>query len=407
MSSANTTNQLPLLKRLYGKDLAVPFYKKSKLLNKITKDTTFGGEGRHVAVSVSPTAGGSATYVDAAASMAASQDQRFFVTHRKEYQLWSIQNDLIARTNGDKNAIVQAVKKETDRAMYSFWRSMSRRLWGNGGGAIGQFAAAVNVATTAASLRQRTDILGVENGAQHEFALDDGSATSPLGRLGAPTQLTVSAVDRDAGSWTYSAVINTVSGATADAYIFRRGDYGAAMTGIKGWNPISDPSGGESFMGVDRTLYDIARTSGVRFAASGGSREETLIDAMAEADINGISEYDRWSLNSKDYAELLKELGSKRERDSASDGTMSYRMLEVYGADGPVEVVSEPDVPRGYAWLHKTSDLALRTAGECPMMLNETGKLRDAASDDAKEGRIGCYGNIFNENPGNAVILTW
>lgn len=406
MSSATTTNQLPLLTRLFGNKLAEPFYKKSDLLNKITKDTTFGSEGRHVAVSVSPTTGGSATYSDAAASMGASQDQRFFVTHRKEYQLWSIQNDLIARTNGDKNAIVSAVKKESERALLAFWRRMSRRLWGNAGGAIGQLASTVTTSTTAAQLRTRTDILGLENGYQLAFATDDGSATSPAGVLGAPTYLTASAIVRSTGSFTTSAAMTTVSGITANCYVFQRGDYSIAMTGIRGWNPIADPTGGESFMGVDRTLYDINRVSGVRYTASGGSKEESLIAALTECNINGIT-VDRVSVNPLQFRDILFDMGAKRERTSTKDSGISFQGIEVYGPDGPVEVVAEADVPAGYAWFHNTEDLALRTAGPCPSMLNQNGGLRDAAADDAKEGRIGCYGNFFNENPGNCLIMTW
>src|SRR5690606_26381340 len=104
------------------------------------KDTSFGGEGRHVVVKIAPTAGGSADFAQARANQGATQTKRFFVTHRKQYSIFTIDGDIIARTRGDKNAIVDIVKQEIDSARNTFGRDMAARVWGNGGGARGKIA---------------------------------------------------------------------------------------------------------------------------------------------------------------------------------------------------------------------------------------------------------------------------
>lgn len=413
MASANTTNQLPLLKRLWGSKVAEPFYKASRFASMINSDTNFGSEGRYVNVTIAPTAGGSANFADALASQDATQEKRFFVTHRKEYQVFSLQGDVIARLKGNANGLVEAVKQQADKARYAFARAMARKMWANGGGSLAQISAAQSLATNVLTLRTPTDIVGFDVGMQLEFASDDGSSATPAGRRGGPDRLTVTAVNRGSASVaptvTLSANLNTVSGITVNDFVFRRGDYSLAMTGMRGWNPITTPTGGDSFFGLDRSASDPVRLSGARIVGGGKPKEESLIDATAEAQINGI-DLKQVFVNPLDYRDAVKEMGSKREiQITAKQAGMGFSALEVYGATGTLQVISEVDVPRGFAWCVDTDQITLRTAGDCPMMLNEdgVGKLLRAYDDDAYQGRIGAYGNLFQDNPGNAMIISW
>lgn len=409
MAAANTTNQLPLLKRLWGTKVADPMYKASRFAAMINSDTNFGSEGRYVNVTVGPTAGGSSSFADALAAQDATKEIRFFVSHRKEYQIFSLQGDLIARSRGNANAMVEAVRQQADKARYAFARAIARKLWGNGGGALGQLASTTVLASTSLVLRSRTDVVGFEVGMQLEFSSDDGSPASPAGRRGAPDRLTVTAINRDTGTITVNANLNTVTGITVNDFVFRRGDYANAMTGMRGWNPITAPTAGDSFFGLDRSTTDVTRVSGVRVNGAGKPKEETLIDGTAEAQINGVT-INQCFVNPLDYRDLVKELGSKREiQVNAKQGATGFNAIEVYGATGTIQIVSEVDVPRGTGWGVDTDQITLRSAGDCPMMLNEDGigKLLRQFDDDAYQGRIGAYGNLFQDNPGNAVIFSW
>ncbi len=388
-------------------------YRASKVLNSCKKDTNFGGEGRYIIIGVAMIAGVGATFADALAQQNASQEVRMFVTHRKEYALFTIQNDLIARTKGNANAVVEALKRQMDTARRHFGRRMSRRLWGNGGGAVGQLLSTVTLSGTTLRLRNRVDIAGLEAGVQVGFASDDGSSSTPAGLRNSgsvPVYLTISgAVDRDDGTATVSAALNTVPSITANDYVFVRGDYNAAMTGLRGYNPVSDPSGGESFMGLDRTQVDIQRTSGIRVSGAGKTKLETIEDACAEAKINGLESDDLMlAVNPLDYAAIRKELGTSVViNDVKGTNGIGFKAIEIYSHSGTIKIVSEVDVPYGYAWLFDPSEIYLRTAGDCPMELTEGGKLLTAYDDDAKQGRLGAYGNFFVENPGGNVTITW
>lgn len=411
MASANTTNQLPLLKRLWGSKVADPMYKASRFASMINTDTNFGSEGRYVNVTVAPTAGGSSNFADALAAQDSTKEVRFFVSHRKEYQVFSLQGDVIARLRGNANGLVEAVKQQADKARYAFSRAVARKFWANGGGALGQLATTTNLATNQLILRQTADIVGFEIGQQVEFAVDDGSAASPAGRRGTPDRLTILGINRDTGTLTMSGLLNTVTAITTSDFVFRRGDYSLAMTGMRGWNPIVAPTfgGGDSFFGFDRGSSDVNRLCGVRITGAGKPKEESLIDGTAEAQINGIS-VNNVFVNPRDYRDLSKEMGSKREiQVDAKQANMGFTAMQVNSAVGPLNIISEVDVPRGTGWGVDVDQITLRTAGDCPMMLNEdgVGKLLRAYDDDAYQGRIGAYGNLFNDNPGNVVIFNW
>lgn len=409
-TSANVTNQANILYRMNGKKLAEPLLKASRLVNRMKKSTDFRGEDKTVHVKVSPTGGGSSSFAEALAAQKASQHVRFVVTHRNEYQLFTVQGSAVARSKGDSAALLQIVNNESKSARYAYARSVAAKAHGTGGGALGRVSNS-SFATAVATLLDSADHVHFEVGAKIGFASDDGTASSPAGLNGSPTYLTVSSVDRAAGTVTFDANLSTVAGIAQNDYMFRVGDYANAMTGVPGWCPVTAPSASESFFGVDRTDYDVQRVSGFRYTAgSGGQMEETLIDAMAEADMCGISVKGLY-VSSRQYAKLLKELGSGRQRTNKGDGDISYNSLVLVApnGDGEIDIMGDKDVPDGYGWGLDESEISLQTAGNAPDLLNHDGgsMLRQLQDDDAVQGRLGSYGNFFHENPGNALIITF
>lgn len=382
-------------------------YKKSKALNMAKKDTKFGGEGRYVIVAITAAASGGANFQDALATQEASREIRFFVTHKKEYVVWSLQRDVIKRSMGDNNAVMEVLKRELKKARDKFDIRMAKRVYGNQGGSVGRFS---TYSTTTGTLANRTDIAAFEKYNQYGFASDDGSAAAPAGLRnsgGVPVYRTVSSVDRAAGTVTFTETLATVPSITTTDYVFWRGDYANVMTGLRGWNPPSAPSGGESFFGYDRTTDDMLRTSGIRVSAS-STFTETLVDADAEAQINGVSGENMVCLmNPLDYAKFVKEIGSNAKEYDVS-ATVGFKAIKIQGQTGEIAIVGETWVPQGTGWLIDFGEVYLRTAGECPDDITDTaGGLLPDFSDDAKQGRIGAYGNFFVENPGNTVIITW
>lgn len=408
MAIATSTTQVNLLKRLYGNDIAKPMYEKSRLLADCKKDTKFRGENFTVAVKIGDTTGSSNTFADARAALNPSTIKKFLVTRRRTYALMQIENEVIEAGRGD-GAIVDVLKNEMDAARNSFSEQMSRQVWGLDGGSWGRIDSSVNLASTSLKLRVRQDVIGgFRVGEVLEFASDNGTGLSPAGRRGAPDQLSVTAIDRDAGVMTTSAALNTVTNITVNDYVFPRGAYAAAFSGLPAWAPSTAPTAGsDSFFGLDRTV-DTLRLSGIRVSGGGGDKEDTLQNAGAECLNNGIRPKKLYA-NPNDYSDLQKKLGSK-VNVTKGEGYTGFKAVTAYTAAGEVDIVAEPYVPKGYAWMLDPEDFVLSTANECPAILSQgSGQygmmLLDAQ--DAFELRLGTYGNFYHRNPGGTCVIAW
>lgn len=415
-SSGNPTVNVSLLKRLFGKNFADPMYAASKALAMVGKDTNFGGEGAYVNVAIAPQAGVSASFDEALANQSETTEVRFFVTHRKEYIIWSLQNDLIARTMGDKNAVVSAIRYYADKARYAWGRRMAKVFWGDQGGALGQLDSTTTLTTAIALLRVRTQVTGAEKFRYVQFSSDDGSGTSPAGLRDAGKKLQILKVDRQVvpHALTLSANLNTVAGITANDFIFVAGDYAQRMTGMKGWLPSVAPGGADSFFGVNRSLNDPTRQSGYIKAGGGANMIVTMINGIAEATNAGVGAEGlkgRYMLfvSPFDWAKLVQGEEALKMADITSvNGKIGFKVLTFESALGEVSIASEPDVESGVGRLFDVGKVSLKTAGECPGNLLQGGReFEDHPADDAKRARMGCYGNVFHENPGDSIIFNW
>lgn len=406
MAVASHSTQLALYKRLYPKGVADQMYKRSSLLADCKKDTAFGGEGAYVNITTSGTGGGSADFAQALANQNPSAQKRFFVTHKTEYQLATVTGRAIATSLTDKMAVLKVLKVEMDKANYKFTMAVSARVHGNGGGAIGQISAGSNVGTATITLAVTTDIWKFEIGDWVQTSTDNGTGTAPAGVASGANgnQAQILSLDRVAGTLTLSAFWNTY-GAAASNFIFRSGDYAQAMTGIAGWNPITAPTAGDLFYGMDRSVGDVVRQSGDRYASPAGtSYEDTILNGATQTAQLG-SMLRKGYVHPVDFTQLVKELGSKRVFDSKTkEGVSGFKAITVMTGMGDIDITQDIAAQRGYIRCLDPDDLTLATAGECPSPLNWGGadSKQILANADALQFRLGAYGEFkfeFNNVP--------
>lgn len=416
MPSATVSSKIPLTKRLYPapNEVAKPVYEQSRLTALAKKTTNkIGGEGRFVVVKDAGITGVGHTFSDALATQGTDTPARFFVQRKKLYVIGTVQNELIHAVNGDKNSILDAFRTEMDSARYLFARQHARGVWSDGGGAIGQLSASVTLASTTLAMRNRTDLVGLERGLYLEFASDNGSGTSPAGRRssgGVPVRLQLTGgIDRTAGTGTVSANLDTVPGITTNDYVFVRGAYSAAPTGMRGWHPTSAPSASEDFHGVDRTDYDITRVSGVRVGASGVSMLQKMEDVGMEAAIVGLRGDLSMFTNPIDIRNLRVELGNTVNlTEFKTKVGVGFDVINFMTQVGNVKIIPEIDTPQGFSWLENTDNIEVASAGELPMELHyKGGQLLIAHNDDAMQFRLGAYYNVLHNNPGEGVVVNW
>lgn len=401
MAVASHSSQVALYKRMYPKGVAQSIYKKSIFLSDCKKDTEFGGEGAYVNITTSGTGGGSADFPTALANQNPSTQKRFFVTHKTEYQVASVTGRAIATSLNDKMAILRVLKVEMDKANYKFGQAISARAHGNGGGSLGQISSTSTIASITITLATITDINRFEIGDWIQTSTDNGTGTSPVGVATGVNgnQAQIISLNRQTGTLTLTNNWNTY-GAALGNFIFRAGDYSLAMTGLGGWNPLTAPTAGDSFFGMDRSVGDLTRQAGDRYTANaGGSYEDTILNACTQVSILG-SQLPRTYVHPVDFNKLVKELGSKRVFEAKTrEGVSGFKGIVITTGMGDTEVIADIFAPNGFGRAVDPEDITLATAGECPNPLNwggaqSTQVLQNA---DAVQFRIGAYGEFKYE----------
>lgn len=415
MSLAESLATSPnIFKVLYPNGISKPLYQESPALGLMKKDTEFYGIGtKYVVVSIAPGAGGSASISTAIANQSGTQEARFQLGRKKLYEVGSIDGETIAAGRNSKGAIVDVLTYAMDRATEAFGRTLARAVWGNGGGARGQLAATAAVGTTTVNLTSRVDGAAFFRGMQVQLAADDGY-TGSAGVIAGGTQAPLTQVQRlNATTGTTSLTLGAnwtaaIPGAAVSQYVFRAGDYGIYPSGIPAWAPTADPTVSDNFLSVNRfTAGDLNFLSGWRVFGNGQPKQQTLIDAGAEAKQNGLTKIKSVFMNPLDMRDAFKEQGTFKTIPVDVDGvTIGYSSLNLQTAVGDMNVFSETDVPRGFFWAIDPSTWTMRSAGDVPQLLDADGIkmfLRNPGSDDY-QFRYGCYMNFENAEPVRAVV---
>jgi hypothetical protein len=390
----------------------------------IKKSTAGFGEGRTVVIRTSQVAGTSPDFARALANKKPAGEKRFTVTAKKLYTLFSLDGQFLSEAQGKPNSLIKGLEGESRSAMRRIMAARDTMVWGDAGGTLGQLSASTTLASTTALMRSQKALFSqYMEGMRVAFSSDSGTGTSPAGLRGpspdSPTTLLVTGQDwlgnSGAGSFTTDLLLNTVPSITVNDFVFFDGFYAATMTGKRGWCPITAPSAGENFFGVDRSTSP-QLLSGWRSGAA-SNFEFTCIDALAliaQAGVNSPSL--RLYANTADWAKIVKELGAKYMRSPTdSKQVAGAKGIEVYGPKGTVTIFGSNLVPVGNAWLGDPKSDLLLSSGEFPRVLDADGlgKMVRSASDDSYDCRIGGYANTLpnDENdelgPGGWVIVTW
>jgi len=376
-------------------------YPESPVFAKMKKRTDFVGESKKIAFQYGSPQGRASAFSVGLANITPSTYGSLLLTRAKDYAFGEVQGEAIDAAGNDAGALLIALKTEIDSAFYTIGRSIANSLFAEGGGARGRISTATVLASTLLVLTDKNSVVNFEKGMILNLSATNGTTGSK--RTGT---LTVMAVDRDAGTLTLNANINTVTGAAHNDFIFQNGDFETVRslpTGIPGWIPRTAPTGGDNFFGIDRSV-DPVRLAGVRYTSSaGGPIEETLIQCNARLAREGAKP-DVAILNPMDYANLVVQLGNKVIYDrlgSDSDPKFGFETVKMMGAKGPIMVVPDLNCPTGEGWMLTMSTWNFESLKGAPRILNADGNdMRANATSDSYIFRIGYYGNFSCTAPG-------
>lgn len=404
MPAATTSNMDAFLKIRYPNGIAFQGVKSSKFWSLCPKNTSFTGNSRLTKVAYSPGTGGSSDFAKALANRGPQQVATFTITRKRDYVVGALENEIIEASKGSEGAIQSVLEDELDKKGIEFGMRLSRRLMGNAGGSLGRISA---TATTTITLTSRADARNFYIGMVCTLASDDGTGTSPSAERAGT--ITVSKVNAATGVITFAGNVTAgIPAAATSDYIFSEGDYGQAPTGVFGWVPLTAPTAGESFLGVDRTIA-MQPLSGTRYTGGGRNMIEVVNLAASEGFIYG-AEGEYLFTSGADFARLQNTLEGKACMCDVSDSTgkASFKAIELFTTYGSVKVMPEPYFPEGSFLLTKMSDWQIHSLGDLPHFSDTGhGKLQQESAADARQFRLVGYWNLECKNPGNCTIGTW
>ena len=374
-------------------------YTKNPTWSMIRKATDFGGDNKVVALRYGMVQGTSPVFADAQSTATPSSYARVTVTRVRDYVVAYIDGEAISAAQKDADSLIKAFSKEIDSAMARATRNNAIKFEGNGGGALGQ----ATFSTTTATLVDANGVSAPYLATNFEkgMTLESSTADGTSGAITSTSTVQIVAVNRVAGTLTGNVSFTGAGFANSD-YLFVKGSFGRCMAGYPAWIPSTVPTAGSSFFGLDRSVD--TRLYGWQINGNGGPIEETLIECLSVLNREG-AETDLITLNPLDWSNLVKAQQSRVIYDrvkSMSDPEVGFQSVKVIGPQGPVDVISDLNQPKGRYKAMQLDTWSFESSGPAPRILAEDGisPILRSPNADSYEVRIGWYGNAICEAPG-------
>jgi hypothetical protein len=363
-------------------------------LSQVPKKDDFYGDVWKLPVTHGNPQGRAQHFATAQGSASAAARKAFMITHAKDYGYTTIDRLTIKASKNNRGAFLKVLEDEGDGVLDQLGNSLGQKLYGNGNAFIGQCSNNPTDAGGPITLTNADDAKNFSIGQRIVVA----ASTDPDGDTIRSGIGTVSAVDEDAGSITFTG---TITGITTNDYIFTYGDDVATLGssagriyGLNGWLPLTAPTSGDSFWGVDRSV-DTIRLSGNRLDTPTAPAKEIFL-YLADRIFRHRGKADRGYINPTHWTTLVKDLGVKIDYEGGG-GTADYgfETVRIHGAGGPLKIYADPDCPINRVFALQLDTWEFKHLDGVPhWFADDGGRLLRQASDDGYELRAGYYGNL-------------
>jgi hypothetical protein len=406
MGAATIANVPEILKNVWKDDIFDFMYEDQPLLGLLDKDTSWDGLYQIITVMYGGMAGRSNTFDDAQTGKSPPKYKQMQILTRDNFALWSVDHKLITLSRNNRGALVRALAESTEKATTKLKRSSCWQFWRNGGGAVGAIGSIPALDTI--RLVDKNDI--------RNFDLDDiirlGTTDGTSGALEAGA-LTIIGLDEDTGDIQFDAgVVATVAAAAAGLFLFHQGDFGKSFLGIPAYVTLSAPGTGgvpTALWGMERTDFP-TRLAGSRFSGTLLTVVDDIKSALATAHRRNI-ETSHLFVPPEVYNEIETTIGTSRRYTTEKVGTVGYEALMFTTQGGKsVKVYSDADMPKSadgtkqFVFGLNLDQWKFHTADEYPMWLasvaNGGGKFMLEQNANSTEGRLGGYGQLYTNAPG-------
>ena len=363
---------------------------------KIAKEGGFTGSAFFYPIRYGNPQGISAAFATAQSGAASSKGVQLQASRKAKYGIITLNGEAIAAAEGNKGAFLDLVTQETDGVLEEMGDRLAFDLFRDGDGVRGRRASiSGNIVTLTSAADARNFKVGMTVQA-------DDTATGASPRTGSTT---VASVDEDTGTVTLTNAAS-ISGFVDNDYLFAAGDLnGACMEGMEECTPLTAPTAGDSFRGIDRSV-DVRRLAGCRINDTATVIEENL--GLCAVNISTVGrKVDQAVLAPVNFWQMVRRLNAKVEYDDGG-GTANYgfEYVVLHTPAGSVRVYSDPDCPTNRGRLFSSKAHYLKHLKGLPHIVMDDGlkSLRSTSADDI-EARARAWVNYVQNDPASHGVI--
>lgn len=357
--------------------------------------------------------GTAANFAKAKTNQYGSKFDDFQITRKKQYLFVTLDNELYVSSQDDMDAFEPAFD-EFDKGFKSLGEKINRRLYRTSTGAIGQILAGSSIAAAVATLADKADAFNFEPGMKVVFSATNAGAGS---LLDAGQALTVSSVDLEAGTVTFTENLSEITGISDDEYMFQEGDWNDCPAGLESWLPVTNRSTNlaASFFGVTRSQSP-DRLGGIYMdGTTMGDLNEVVIKLVGKVGKHG-GKVDLIVMNTEVFTDLQLLWHSKHfiyeqidvsVRERVGDRTVTftnlYSGMRATIGDRRVTLIGDRACPSNRLYALQSDTWTVWHSYDLPGFLNKpaTGEILRVPDDsDDVECRVGGYFNLGCSAPG-------
>ncbi len=199
---------------------------------------------------------------------------------------------------------------------------------------------------------------------------------------------------------------STITTFSDNDYLFRIGDTGqVCMEGMETCTPLSVPTAGDTFRGIDRSV-DAEALAGSRIDDTSRYPEEIIGDLAVEVSIIG-KKVDTCYVFPTVFQAMAKRLGAKVEIMAGSSAEIGFEYITVITAGGGLKVYSDPDSRYDRVRLARQDTHCIKHMDELVHLIRDDGRpnLRTATT-DGLETRARFLGNYVQYDPASHGVAS-
>lgn len=339
------------------------------------------------------TAGGYSEYVN------------FVVPATLKYGFARVSGPAMVQSDDGTEAFVDLGAEELDGQLRVVQRSHAATCFGTGFGGRGTIQA---ITATTITLTLKED---VANLAANQLIVASASESGNVLRATLNTGNRITKVNPSTATLTVAGDATATWAAGDTIFVYKDREDSATPTkqiwfGVAGWIPITAPSGGDSWCGLDRSASP--QLHGHRYDGQGGAILDVLNDASQWGLLQGCTPSAVY-MNPMDIAKILKVKESARHIPlKGSNADVGFSGIEFHGANGDIPILGDAGVKKGRAYfLDEESWFVAYSGDDVVHVVDNNGLIyQQVAGADAYYAAARSISNLVCKDPGANMVVS-